>query len=398
MTIVRNKPGPVLELVETVLLILTFVAWFSTRIYFRGGVLSGTMMNVMLGLLGLLGLFGTYGLISVCRSYRFDEERVSSHLFGRVRSLRWSDVTEFNIRRFSGDSTLRLLGPAGFHLDIDFRLLGTAGGELFSVMTRQLQPLIDAKLEKLGREGGRFANRWLGFFPLPGSVTLSDGILGKVGEAVPVDQIREIRVRPMKEVGGGQEYEIVGNSSSLRLRSHLDDVPLLLLYLGRMVPEEQWVTHRPGGMLHKKLLGLVLVVACLPVSCFFLQESVQTLARGRSLPAGSPRTEATVQAVIPAVGRLCEVVYETGEGDDMISGSVTVVRDWEELPEKGSTITIAYDPARPHRAMPVGSLKPYNGIPELILFAVFLVAAGLSVIAMLLRKPAEEPFQSWLHT
>ncbi len=389
----RSKFGPAWRLLSTVLLITSFVAFSSARAYVWGVYLPPMVVSVMLG---LFGLYAAYGFFLAFRSYRFDEERVSAHLFGRVRSMRWSDVTEFDIRRSGGDSTVRLRDAAGARLDIDFQLLGTNGNELFSVMTRQLQALIDAKLEKLGREGGRFSKRWLGFLSLPGGMTLSDGVLRKADAAVAVEEIREIRVRRLQKLGGGQEYEIVGESSSLRLQSYFHDVPLLLLFLCRKVPEEQWVVNRSEGFLHERLLGLALVVTCLPAACVVLAENAQTLASWS--PAEGSTTEATVQAVFPTQGRLWEVVYEAGEGDDMFTGSVQVLRTTDEaLPAEGSTITIAYDPDRPYRNIPVGSLKPYKALPELLLFAVFLGVMVLFAISMLLHKPAEDPFLSWLH-
>ncbi len=393
MTNIRSEFGSVQMLFSTALAITSFVAFSSILGYVRGVFLPIAVMTVMLG---LLGLHATYGLFLACRSYRFDEEGVSSHLFGRVRSMRWSDVTEFGIRRFSGDSTLRLRSAAGARLDIDFQLLGAKGSELFSVMTRQLQPLIDAKLEKLGREGGRFANLGPGFIPLPGGLTLSDGILRKGGTSVAVEEIREIRVRRLQKLAGGQEYEIVGDSSSLRLQSTLHDGPLLLLFLARKVPEEQWVVHRPSGIFNQKLLGLIMVPAALVLAGMMLLENAQALAESWS-PAGSTVTEATVQAVFPDEGRLYEVVYETGQGDDLISGSVQVLRSLQELPAEGSTITIAYDPDRPYRNRPVDGLRPYRGMPELISYAVFLVVLVSFSIFFMLYKPAEDLFLSWLH-
>ncbi len=395
MKTARSEIQTPLLLLSNLLLVIMVLVYMGRAAYLAG--VRGLLLALVV-MIAAVGAKVMQGLILSLRWYAFDSEQVSAHLLGRTRTVKWSEVTGLHIRRSTGDATVRLETASGDRIEIDFQLLGQKGEDLFEVMSEALRPLIDRRVEAIGTEGGRFARQYLALIPLPGSVSADGGMLHSGRTRLPIDAIQEIRVRQLKKLGGGQQYEVRGESINLRFSSLLNDSPLLLRFLRRRVPEEKWAIHRPAGIFPEKLIGLILVAAALWVGALVLDDQAESLATSRALARSAARAEATVVASFPERGRLHQVMYEFQSPDgEQIVGQALVLDTGGELPREESSLSVLYDPENPFRSRPTGGdLEVYTGFSDLVMVAVFLVVAIIQAAVMLAFKPREDFFLRWI--
>ncbi len=392
----RSEIQNTLMLLSNVGLAVAVLIYMSHAMYLAG---FGALVAVIGLAMAALGIKMMQGVVLSLRWYSYDSEKVNAHLLGHTRTVRWSEVVDLRISRSTGDGTVRLTTAAGSHIDLDFQLLGLRGEDLFEVMTEKLRPVIDRRVEALGTEGGRFARRYIGMIPLPGSVSVEGGVARRGGTVLPIDAIQEIRVRQLKKLGGGQQYELRGESVNLRFDSLLNDSPLLLRFLRRRVPEEKWTIHRPAGIFPERLVGLVLVAVTLWGGAAMLSFYSEPLAVSRALARSADRAEATVLATFQERGRIHQVMYEFRSPDGQQVAGQAMLLDTGALPGEGEILTVLYDPENPYRSRPTGDdLKVYTGASELIMIAGFLVVAIIYAATLLAYKPREDFFLRWIHS
>jgi hypothetical protein len=83
-------------------------------------------------------------------AYSWDQEEIRSRLLWRERSLRWDDITAFDVRDACGQLTYVLTDVFGRRLNLDIHALGT-NHPLHAVLKQKLAPLADGGVIEAGR-------------------------------------------------------------------------------------------------------------------------------------------------------------------------------------------------------------------------------------------------------
>src|SRR5262249_15541533 len=249
------------------------------------------------------------------------------------------------------------------------------------------------------REVRTFPRRHVGFIPLPGSVEAGAGVLrkgGPRGVTIPVESVREIAVKEVKQLAATQDFIVRGAGREIRFRSFVDDSPLLLMYLWSKVPEVRWHIARSSSVFMAKLNALALVPVMAWCALMILSQDAGRIASHRALTARSEPAEATVLDVrATAPGRfLLTYSFEASRGGEFLGSALASGTP----PAPGGRLAVRHDPNRPHYNRPEDGHgfdvpSPWTVLgPALVMLLVSLPHAA----AILVFTVRPDPFAEWI--
>lgn len=351
--------------------------------------------------LALCGLHSLFGAIKGWTVYFYDEDEVGYTLFGTRKSVRWAEISDIRIRRWSGDSQIRLSTAQGRKVWLDFQQMGINGGEFFDFLSAKIRPLIETKLKEMEGREVTFYNRVFGVIPMGPRISAGAGLIRGAGASagLPLQEITEVKVKEIRRLNPTQEYTVRGKKNNIQFKSSYDDSPLLIKYLKLNVPEEKWLLSRSSNVIMAKLMTALMVIVLVFSTLVDLKLEADIIAAQRVQEQQAEKATGTVLDTRSLSKGFHEVSYtfKTAQGDE-ISGRTFVKGSARTLPENGSEVQVLFSRENPYqsRLMETATLKPLQGsilfFDDVLLFLLCLPY----VLAVLFYKPRDDRFLTWL--